>query len=528
MTALTPDTPTSTPDVEAERARPDTALAALAGVVAAAVGLAAGDAAAGISRSWRSPVVAVGDRFIDVVPPPVKDLAIQLFGTADKIALIAGILSVLAAVAAGLGVASFRGRLRWGILGSAGFAAVGGIAASRAPTGDLGSTVPSLVAGVCAAGAFWGLARWFVRPASRPGSQQAPARADRRRFLVGIGVGAVIIAGGASVGRALKARAAVTGERLALVLPRARRPLRAAPAGLEGEIPGLTPLIVPNRDFYRIDTALTVPAVSVADWTLRIHGMVDDEVELTFDELLERELIETDVTIACVSNEVGDDLVGNARWLGVRLDDLLAEAGIDRDADQIVGRSVDGWTAGFPVRVLDGRDAIVAVGMNGEPLPVEHGYPARLIVPGLYGYVSATKWLSEIELTRFDRFEGYWVPRGWSAEGPIKTQSRIDTPRGGASAGPVAIAGVAWAGTRRIERVEVRVDDGPWQEADLGVELSDTSWRQWHLAWDATPGSHRLQVRATDGDGDTQPEERTPVAPDGATGWHTVSVQVAA
>ncbi len=527
MTTLAPSPPAPLPPAETAEARPDKALAALAGVVAAAVGLAAGDAVAGLSRGWRSPVVAVGDRFIDAVPPPVKDLAIQLFGTNDKIALIAGILSILALVAAGLGVAAFRGRLRWGLLGSAGFAAIGALAALLAPTADAGSMVPSLVAGVGSAAAFWGIAHWFVRPAVRPGRSSAPVRADRRRFLVGIGVGAALVAGGASIGRALKARAAVTTERLALLLPRARRPLDAVPAGLEGEIPGLTPLIVPNRDFYRIDTALTVPSVSVADWRLRIHGMVDTEIEITFDELIERELIETDVTIACVSNEVGDDLVGNARWLGVRLDDLLAEAGIDGDADQVVGRSVDGWTAGFPVSVLDGRDAIIAVGMNGEPLPVEHGYPARLIVPGLYGYVSATKWLSEIELTRFDRFEGYWVPRGWSAEGPIKTQSRIDTPRGGTRSGQVAIAGVAWAGDRRVERVEVRVDEGPWEEAELGIELSDTTWRQWHLAWDASPGRHQLQVRATDGEGGTQPEERTPVAPNGATGWHTVTVNVA-
>jgi DMSO/TMAO reductase YedYZ molybdopterin-dependent catalytic subunit len=241
-------------------------------------------------------------------------------------------------------------------------------------------------------------------------------------------------------------------------------------------------------------------------------------------------MVEADITLACVSNEVGGSLVGNARWLGCRLDDLLDEAGIDPSADQVVGRSVDGSTAGFPTALLDGRDALVAVGMNGEPLPLRHGFPARLVVPGVYGYVSATKWLSNIELTRFDEFEGYWIPRGWAVEGPIKTQSRIDTPTSGKAltAGEtVAIAGVAWAPTRGIERVEVQVDDEPWAEAELGEQYADTTWRQWSLGWTPTEArQHRLRVRATDGTGETQTERRTPVAPDGASGWHTVSIDV--
>ena len=250
-------------------------------------------------------------------------------------------------------------------------------------------------------------------------------------------------------------------------------------------------------------------------------------ITLTYDELLDRPMVEADITLSCVSNEVGGTLVGNARWLGCRLDDLLDEAGIDPSADQIVGRSVDGFTAGFPTALLDGRDALVAVGMNGEPLPIRHGFPARLVVPGVYGYVSATKWLSEIELTRFDEFEGYWIPRGWAVEGPIKTQSRIDTPTRSATVTAGAstpIAGVAWAPTRGIERVEVQIDDGEWQAAELGEEYTDTTWRQWKLAWEPTPGQHQIRVRATDGEGETQTEERTPVAPDGATGWHTIRV----
>ncbi len=220
--------------------------------------------------------------------------------------------------------------------------------------------------------------------------------------------------------------------------------------------------------------------------------------------------------------------MGTAMWGGIRLDDLLDEAGINPSATQIVGRSVDGYTCGFPVAALDGRDALVAVAMNGEPLPLEHGFPARLIVPGLYGYVSATKWLTEIELTTFEDFDQYWVPRGWDANGPIKVQSRIDTPRAleTIDAGQVAIGGTAWAQTRGIDRVEVRIDDGAWQDAALADELNDVTWRQWHLAWNATPGRHTITVRATDREGTTQVEERTTPMPNGATGWHQTVVLV--
>jgi DMSO/TMAO reductase YedYZ molybdopterin-dependent catalytic subunit len=299
------------------------------------------------------------------------------------------------------------------------------------------------------------------------------------------------------------------------------------PEGADLQVPGADPFITPNADFYRIDTALSVPQVDPDDWTLTVTGRVERELTLSFSELLDRPMVEVDITLACVSNEVGGKLVGTARWLGCRLDDLLDEAGIDPSADQVVGRSVDGFTAGFPTALLDGRDALVAVGMNGEPLPTRHGFPARLVVPGLYGYVSATKWLSEIELTRFDEFEGYWIPRGWSVEGPIKTQSRIDTPVVGQrlDAGrPAPVAGVAWAPTVGIDRVEVQIDDGEWQEAELGERHTDTTWRQWRLPWVPEAGEHRIRVRATDGTGETQTQQRRPVAPDGATGWHTVVV----
>jgi DMSO/TMAO reductase YedYZ molybdopterin-dependent catalytic subunit len=301
------------------------------------------------------------------------------------------------------------------------------------------------------------------------------------------------------------------------------------PGGADLGVEGVAPFVTPNSDFYRIDTALLVPQVRTEGWTLRVHGMVDRELELTFDELLARDLVEADVTLACVSNEVGGDLVGNARWLGARLDDLLREAGVQRGATQVVPRSADGFAAGFPTQVaMDGRDALVAVGMNGEPLPLEHGFPARLVVPGLYGYVSATKWLTEIELTRLGDFDSYWVRRGWAKEAPIKTQSRIDTPRSGASlrTGRVPVAGVAWAQSRGIRTVEVRVDDGPWRPARLGAGVGDDTWRQWVYDWDVHEGNHTLAVRATDGDGDTQTGEREAPIPSGATGWHTIEVSV--
>jgi DMSO/TMAO reductase YedYZ molybdopterin-dependent catalytic subunit len=302
------------------------------------------------------------------------------------------------------------------------------------------------------------------------------------------------------------------------------------PAGADLDLDGLTPIVVPNDDFYRIDTALLVPNVDRDTWRLRIHGLVESEVTLSYAELLELPIVEQFVTIACVSNRVGGDLIGNARWTGVRLRDVLDLAGVREDATQLVGRSIDGWTAGMPVSwIMDpDREPMIAVGMNGAPLPRQHGFPARLIVPGLYGYVSATKWLSELELTTMEAFDGYWVPLGWAKEAPILTQSRIDRPRPGASlpSGPYTFAGMAWAMDRGIARVEVQVDDGDWREASLSTRISDTTWVQWQLDWDVAPGDHRVRVRATDGTGETQTETESRPDPDGARGWHSVPFRV--
>lgn len=511
--------------------------AALAGVLAAGSALAAGELVAGLVPRGRSPVVVVGDGVIDLVPGPVKDLAIALFGTADKVALIVGILALVAAFAAVVGIVALR-HPRRGVAGIAALGLLGTVAAvANARGAPVAAAVPSLAAALVGVGALLVLVRPLRRPTPAPAASApaAPATArtggiDRRGFLRAsgavTGLAVVAVAGG----RWLQERASVAASRAALALRPPDVALPPTPPGATVDVPGMPPFVTPNADFYRIDTALQVPQIAADTWRMRVVGMVDRPLELSFADLLDRELVEVAVTIACVSNEVGGGLVGNARWLGVRLADVLEEAGVDPAADQVVGRSVDGFTAGFPVAAaLDGRDALIAVGMNGEPLPVEHGFPARLVVPGLYGYVSATKWLESIELTTFDAFEGYWVPRGWAAEGPIKTQSRIDVPRpdgGPVPAGRAAVAGVAWAPTRGISLVEVQVDDGPWQEARLGEVLTEDTWRQWVLEWDATPGPHQIRVRATDGDGRTQPEERTRPAPDGAQGWHTLQVQV--
>jgi DMSO/TMAO reductase YedYZ molybdopterin-dependent catalytic subunit len=290
-------------------------------------------------------------------------------------------------------------------------------------------------------------------------------------------------------------------------------------------------VITPNESFYRIDAALSVPRVDLPEWSLTIKGMVDRPYAISYADILDMRMVERYVTLSCVSNPVGGILVGNAKWLGVPLTEILDRAGVQPDAEQIVGRSVDDFTVGFPVEAAyDGRDALLAVGMNDEPLPFEHGFPARLVVAGLYGYVSATKWISEIELTRWDDFDAYWVPRGWSKEAPVKTQSRIDTPPSGAQVpvGTRKVAGVAWAPDRGIAKVEVQLGgDAEWVEADLSESLSDSSWRQWSIDWDAATGPYVIRVRATDGEGNLQTDEVVPPAPNGATGWHTIETVVA-
>ncbi len=354
---------------------------------------------------------------------------------------------------------------------------------------------------------------------------------SRRRFI-GTSLAVVGVAATSGlIGRLIGEGAAAGPATAVPEVPDPVSPVPALASGTELGVEGLTPIVVPNADFYRIDTALITPRVDALSWELKVNGMVDQELTYTYDQLLALPLVEQYVTIACVSNEVGGDLVGNALWRGARLRDVLDAAGVREGATQVVGRSYDGWTAGFPTEwvMTDEREALIAVAMNGEPLPAEHGFPARLIVPGLFGYVSATKWLTNIELTTWEAFDAYWVPLGWAKEGPILTQSRIDLPRDGASvaAGEVVVAGVAWAPDRGVQGVEVQVDGGGWQAAELSVAISDATWVQWQYPWSAPAGGHLIQVRATDGEGTVQESRQTRPAPDGARGYHTVQVTVA-
>ncbi|NIK55332.1 molybdopterin-dependent oxidoreductase [Kribbella shirazensis] len=492
---------------------------AAGGVLAALAGLAVGSVSAGILGTQQTPVVAIGSAFIDRVPPWLKDLAIAWFGTHDKTALRAGILIVVAALAAVGGILAVR-RYWAGALITIALAGVAVAAAfTRADSGQTGF-LPSAFAGITALIVL----RLFSRRLE-PLLDIPDDNVSRRGFLqlsAGVALGSAAVG---ALGRVVGGnRAAVADARKRLRLPQPRT--LAPPAGVQAD--GAVPWVTANEDFYRIDTALSVPQIVPSDWKLRVHGMVDRELELTFDDLLKRQVLHKWVTLTCVSNQVGGDLVGNALWSGVLLKDLLEEAGPARDADAIKSTSKDGFTAGTPLpTLLDDRQAMLAFAMNGEPLPVEHGFPVRIVVPGLYGYVSATKWLVDIEVSRFDRFEGYWTPRGWSALGPIKLSSRIDTPLGKkVEPGPVTVAGVAWDQHVGVSKVEVRVDGGPWQQATLAADPSIDTWRQWHWTWDAPGGTHLLQVRAFDAKGNPQVEASAPPAPNGATGLHTISVKV--
>lgn len=500
--------------------------AALSGVLAAAAGLAVGEAVAALSPRWPSPVVAVGDVVIDNTPPPVARWAIDTFGTADKAVLIAGTLVLLTVAAAGIGMLARR-RLGLAIGGVAVFGALAALATFAAPAAGPSALLAPIGTAVTATVVLIvllsGLARQPV-VVGRALVDRPLAALSRRRFLT---LASVVVAGTAataSAGRVLLGTFDVAAARRELALPEPARTVDLPlPEDVSFAVDGLTPYLTPNADFYRIDVNLELPRIDPASHELRVVGMVDRELRIPFRELLRRDLVELPLTMTCVSNEVGGGLVGNAIWRGIPLRDLLDEAGVQPDADQIVGRSVDGYTGGFPVSAAYDRDAMVVVGMNGEPLPVEHGFPLRLVTPGIYGYVGATKWLTEIELTRFDAFDQYWVPRGYDALAPIKTQARIDTPRGLATVDPgtVTVAGVAWAQTRGIERVESRVDDGGWREAELAPAVGNATWVPWRFTFDASPGRHQVTVRATDATGATQTEERTSVAPNGASGWHT-------
>jgi DMSO/TMAO reductase YedYZ molybdopterin-dependent catalytic subunit len=504
------------------------------GLLTAGAALATAQLAGAFVGELASPIVAVGGAAIDATPPWLKDFAIREFGSKDKLVLLIGIGVVLGVFAVVMGILAIR-RPWVGFAGLVGFGLVGVLAAISRPTADGLSPLPSIV-GVGAG--FAALRVLLPRAVAGPSRRLARSRKlvtenplgfDRRRFIAaGLAVGGAAAVAGIGSRFVGRSTAKAQASRASLRIP---RPASIGASGADLRIPGLSSFYTPNATFYRVDTALIVPKVPAEDWRLRIHGMVDREIEVVFATLVARPLIERDITLTCVSNEVGGGLAGNARWIGAPLRPLLDEAGVRPGATQLVSRSADGFTVGTPTAVvMDGRDAILAVAMNGEPLPLAHGFPVRMVVPGLYGYVSATKWVVDLELTTFAAYDAYWVQRGWAQQAPIKTMSRIDTPRSGQSVDPgqVAVAGVAWAQYRGIDRVEVRVDSGPWTAAQLGAQDTIDTWRQWLYPWQAAPGRHVLQVRATDATGYRQTGTRSDPPPDGATGWHTIVVKVKA
>ncbi len=512
----------------------------MSGILAAAAGVTVSSAAAGLLTGVPAPFISVGNRAIDLAPPALKDYAVSTFGTADKPILLIGVGLAIVVVAASAGLIGLRSlRLALAITAALGLVALAAAATDRTATAAAPLVVlPSILAIVVSLAALaWLLTtlrrrrqqqadRWL---AVRPGDE-LPSGFDRRRFLVAaLATGATAAVGG--IVTRLVGGSAAAASRADVAVPIPTSPAQPVPKGAQVDLNGITPYLTPNADFYRVDTNLQVPDVPADTWTLRIHGMVDNELELSFSDLLNERLIERRITLTCVSNEVGGHLAGNATWIGVPLKDLLDRAGVQDGADALRSVSVDSFTIGTPVEaVMDGRDAMIAIAMNGDPLPLEHGFPARMVVPGLYGYVSATKWLSEIEVTRFADFSAYWTDRGWAAKAPIKVASRVDVPRSFQSLPKNAVrtGGVAWSQHTGISKVEVRVDDGDWQAADLAAQDTLDTWRQWSWQWsDATTGTHSLTVRATDRSGNTQTSERVPPRPDGATGWHSVQFTVA-
>lgn len=499
--------------------------AGAAGIVAAGAGIAAAELVGIVTGPSSTPILAVSDLVVDLTPPWAKDAAIAAFGTNDKLFLFTVVGTVAVLIAAIAGVLESR-RPGWGTPVTALLAVVCGAAALTRP--DLGTlgVLPAFTAGVVGVV----LLRLLVpRVAGSAGPEdRAPMSGLGRRAVIVGGTGA------AALGVGLGARAiggtAAGGEesRAAVVLPRAEQPVTPVQQDATFDaIDGIEPFRTPNTNFYRIDTALVVPSLTTAAWSLRITGLVEEELEFDFDEILASPQIEKWATLSCVSNTVGGDLIGNALWSGVLTADLLAQARPLPEADMVLSTSTDGFTAGTPIEALtDGRESLLAIGMNGEPLPAQHGFPARLVVPGLYGYVSATKWVAELKVTRFDADQGYWTPRGWSALGPIKIASRIDRPGGTVPVGSTTVAGVAWAMDVGVEQVQVRVDGGQWQDAEIAEAGTSSTWRQWRWEWDAEAGTHDLEVRAVDNNGNVQLEEEAAPAPNGSQGYDQVTVTV--
>ena len=513
-----------------------TVLAALAGVAAAAVVLSVAELIGAFFTARATPVIALGSTFIDFTPSWLKDFAIATFGTNDKVALFVGMAATILLLACVLGIVTYR---KWA-LGAAGVLLMGAVIVAAVVTRsgvkplDAIPTVIGTVAGLIAlrflVTRLWRMRQWPDMDSDLAAKDPDRPATSRRAFFAATGVTAAASAIAATGGRLLSAaRSNVAQARESLQLPAAAKPAPPVPAGVQSMAPGVTPWLTPNNDFYRIDTALSVPEINAQDWELRVHGLVDREIRLTFQDLLDADLIESHVSLTCVSNPVGGNLAGNAKWLGMPIREVLKMAGPRDGADMVLSTSIDGFSASTPLEVLqDDRAAMLAIGMNGEALPLEHGYPVRMVVPGLYGFVSATKWVVDLEVTRFADSKAYWTQRGWSERGPIKTMARVEVPKSFAKvpAGRVAIGGTAWAQTRGITKVEVQIDNGPWTEAVLSAEASVITWRQWSFDWEATPGPHYIKARATDGTGEVQTDKRADPVPDGASGWQSLMVTV--
>jgi DMSO/TMAO reductase YedYZ molybdopterin-dependent catalytic subunit len=516
---------------ETVRTRLSRRAGAAVGVVAVAAALGAGQLVAGFIAINASPFLAVGSAAIDLSPVWLKDFAVRTFGTHDKLVLLSGMAVAVAVLAVLAGMAARRSPVP-GLAVVTVFGVAGVLAVTHRP--DLSGTavlapVTSLLVGLGVFAWLWYRVRAVAGGEAevRGGGADAGGRPSRRSVVLA-GVGVLVGSAAAAVGgQVLSGTRDATASRAAvgrLV------PARAAPAvapGADFAVFGTPSFLTANRDFYRVDTALSVPQVRTEDWSLRLHGMVDHERRYSYADIRSRPLVERTVTMTCVSNEVGGTYLSTANFVGVDLSDLLADAGVRAGAQQLLSTSVDGWTAGSPIEVTrdPGRGAMLAIGMNGEPLPIEHGFPARLVIPGLYGYVSATKWVTELEVTTWQAAQPYWLRRGWGRVGPIKTESRIDRPRGfdTVPAGTVRVAGVSWAQHVGIAGVQVSLDNGPWLPATLATEVNVDTWRMWMIDITVPSGTHQVTCRATDKSGYTQTDARAATVPDGATGWHSIT-----
>ncbi|GAA4809754.1 molybdopterin-dependent oxidoreductase [Nocardioides caeni] len=500
---------------------------ALAGVLAGLAGLAVSYAVASLLNVRESPVVAVAEGVTGLTPGSVVKWAIETFDRDDKKVLVIGMLLILFVLFAVLGQLARR---RWwaAMLGYAALAGVAGVAVASKPNPGIIEFAPVVVGLLGWVVAMAVLAEWLRRWELVAESEDPAAEPmhTRRHFFIVAGITTGVAAFGGLIGRvAGSSRRNVEAARRLLRIEGVTAP--EVPPGAALGVEGVGPWQTPNSDFYLIDTAYIKPTIEPVDWELRIHGMVDRELRLSYNDLVSREITEDWITLNCVSNNVGGDLIGNAWWSGYRLAAILAEAGPHPDADAVLQTSQDGWTCGTPLGALmDDRNAMLAVAMNGEPLPIEHGFPVRTIVPGLYGYVSATKWVVDLEVTRFDEITAFWTDKGWSELGPVKIASKIEVPGSGddVPAGEVLCAGYAWFQHTGIGAVEVQVDGGPWQQAEIATTPNVDTWVQWQVMLDLDEGDHQLRVRAVGEDGSTQTGVVADVLPDGATGWHTVDI----